>query len=245
MRRGLVVGFPAARPVAVVFVDVSARSVRSFLADRFDELRGELAACDVIGAVDVRALLRTLGLDPGHRRLAELGPPQKSWKLNRRGRTLRITTELLIAGSCGISKPFGEPGAMARHLEAGDLPKLVRRLEADAKALCALYEYGRLQGCVRLRWGFLDECLPVPWVHRDEETLYQLKKRARELQWPLEIVAGHAPGWSDPWSRGRRVRVDHDESGWRTWLVTEEGEVVPDTDIQRARLVEPPLTDWN
>jgi hypothetical protein len=46
---------------------------------------------------------------------------------------------------------------------------LHRRLEADAKALLALYQYGRLHGAVRLRWGFLDEMIPAPWVHRDED----------------------------------------------------------------------------
>jgi len=47
-----------------------------------------LAGYEIIGAVDVRALLRTLNIDPGERRLAELGPPQKTRQLNRRGRTL-------------------------------------------------------------------------------------------------------------------------------------------------------------
>ena len=54
----------------------------------------------------VRALLRALEFEPGERRLAELGPPQKTMQIDRRGRTLRITTSLLIQGSCGISRPF-------------------------------------------------------------------------------------------------------------------------------------------
>jgi hypothetical protein len=45
---------------------------------------------------------------------------------------------------------------------------LARRLEPDAKSLHALHEYGRLHGCVRLRWGFLDTNLPVPWRHLEE-----------------------------------------------------------------------------
>ena len=56
--------------------------------------------------------------------------------------------------------------------------KLRRRLEADAKSLLALNQYGRLHGAVRLRWGFLDEMLPAPWVHRDEPMLHDLMKQA-------------------------------------------------------------------
>lgn len=62
----------------------------------------------MIGAVGVRALLRTLNMEPGERRLAELGPPQKTRQLDRRGRTLAITTTLLVQGSCGISRPCGD-----------------------------------------------------------------------------------------------------------------------------------------
>lgn len=54
------------------------------------------------------ALLRSLDFKPGERRLAELGAPQKTRQLNRRGRTLRITTGLLVQGSCGISRSFGD-----------------------------------------------------------------------------------------------------------------------------------------
>ena len=54
----------------------------------------------------------------------------------------------------------------------------------DAKSLFALYEYGRLHGAVRLRWGFLDEMIPAAWVHRDEPTLDNLMERAHELRVP-------------------------------------------------------------
>ena len=49
------------------------------------------------------------------------------------------------------------------YLRDGANTKLRRRLEADAKSLFALYQYGRLHGGVRLRWSFLDEMLPGPW----------------------------------------------------------------------------------
>src|SRR5439155_10642967 len=170
------------------------------------------------------------------RRLAELGPPQKTKQLNKRGRTLKITTSLLIQGSCGIGRPFASEEVLRQYLRDRDYTKFRRRLEADAKSLFALYQYGRLHGTVRLRWGFLDERLPAPWVHRDEPTLYDLKRRANELNRPLEIVAGSAPGWADPWSRVQRVHVEKDKTGWRLWLVTEDGCVVDENEVQLAQL---------
>jgi hypothetical protein len=67
-----------------------------------------------------------------------------------------------VQGSCQISKAFGQDGKLAHYLATGESTKLVRRLEADAKSLYALYEYGRLHGGVLLRWGFLDELIPAP-----------------------------------------------------------------------------------
>ena len=186
------------------------RSARKAVADRvivmrqwaerrpdpgvIETTRRRIAGYEIIGAVDVRALLRTLNIDPGERRLAELGPPQKTRQLNGRGRTLTITSAFLVQGSCGISRPFGDERMLRDYLRDGAATKLRRRLEADAKSLFALYQYGRLHGGVRLRWGFLDEMLPAPWVHRDESTLYDLLKDAHQRSLPLEVVVGSAPG---------------------------------------------------
>lgn len=236
LTRALLVAFPCARPQAAALLDVGAHEITTFVGDEIDGLPGRLAAFDIIGAVDVRALLRAVGFDPGERRLAELGPPQKTKKLNQRGRSLRITTELLVEGSCGISKPFGDDKKLAAYLAAGQHTKVRRRLEADVKSLHALYEYGRLHGAVRLRWGFLDERIPVPWVHHDEPRLGHLKKSALDMRVPLEVVVGHAPGWEDPWSRRQLVHVEEDGSGWRSWLVDDSGCVVDDDDVQLARI---------
>ena len=135
-----------------------------------------------------------------------------------------------------IAKPFGEEEKLAQYLATGDSMKLLRRLEADAKSLYALYQYGRLHGAVRLRWGFVDEFIPAPWVQRDESTLYELKKSARAMGVPLEVVVGSAPGWSEPWSRARTAYVEDEADGWRTWLVDEDGGVIHDDDVQSARL---------
>lgn len=236
MRRGLIHAFPARRPEAAVLMDVAARKITTFIGEEISQARKKLADYDVIGAVDVRGLLRALQVEPGQRRLAELGPPQRTRQLNKRGRTLKITTSLLVQGSCGISRPFGDDRVVRRYLRDGKHTKLRRRLEADAKSLFALYQYGRLHGAVRLRWGFLDEMLPAPWVHRDELTLYDLMKRAHTLRVPLEVVVGSAPGWADPWSRARRAYVEKDEWGSPSRLVDEQGYRIDRADVQLARL---------
>ncbi|MBI4500912.1 MAG: hypothetical protein HY700_07100 [Gemmatimonadetes bacterium] len=239
MRRVLVHAFPPTEPEAIVLVDVGRREISTFLGGDTARAREKLAECDIIAAVDVRALLRRLDVEPGERRLAELGPPQKTRQLNQRGRTLRVTTRLLIQGSCGIGRPLGDEQVLRGYLRDGAHAKFRRRLESDAKALFALYQYGRLHGVVRLRWGFVDEMIPAPWVHRDEPKLYDLMKRARELQVPLEVVVGSAPGWVDPWSRVRRAYVASDERGWRLWLLDEQGYPFDEALVQAARLPGP------
>jgi hypothetical protein len=236
MRRVLIHAFPATQPEAIVLLDVGRRDIASFVGEEIARAKEKILDYDIIAAVDVRALLRNLGIEPGERRLGELGPSQKTKQLNKRGRTLKITTSLLVQGSCGIGRPFGDEKVLREYLRSGETTKLRRRLEADAKSLFALYQYGRLHGAVRLRWGFLDQKLPAPWVHRDEPTLYDLMQRAHALGLPLEVVVGSAPGWADPWSRVELAYVEKDESGWRPWLVDEQGDAIDVDEVQLARL---------
>ncbi len=236
LRRVLVYAFPARAPAVVVLLDVAEHSIATYVAGEIDAARDRILGFDVIGAIDVRALVRALEVDVGERRLVELGPPQKSKTLNRRGRALKITTALLVQGSCGISRAFGDEKVLAAYLRDGQATKLKRRLEADAKSLFALYQYGRLHGAVRLRWGFLDEMIPAPWVHRDEPTLYDLKRKAHDLGVSLEVVAGTGPGWDDPWARARVCEVVKDQGGYGYDLVDDDGFLVDDREVQSARL---------
>lgn len=236
MSRALLVGFPAEAPRALTILDVERRELTTYLDRDLETARERLADFDILGAVEIRPLLRTLGFQDPEKRLAELGPPQKTRKLGRSGRTLKVTTTLLVQASCGIRRPFGEPEKLAEYLETGDHAKLRRRLEADAKSLHALYQYGRLHGAVRLRWRSLDEFLPAPWVHHDEKRLYHQKETAFQLGVPLRVVAGSSPDWENPWSRSKLVEAKKDPSGRSIWLVDEFGFVVDDAEIQAARL---------
>lgn len=236
LSRALIAVFPPAQPQAAALLDVGKHELETFVGAELATLRSRLGAYEVLGAIDVRALLRALSFDPGGRRLAELGAPQKTKRLNKSGRTLKITPALLVQGSCGISRPFGDAAKLAEYIAKGEEGKLRRRLEADVKSLLALYEYGRLHGGVRLRWGFLDEFIPAPWVDRDEPTLYNLMESAYAMKVPLEVVVGSAPGWAEPWSRVRRALVEKEASGWHRWLADEDGYVIDEREVQRARL---------
>jgi hypothetical protein len=235
LRHVLVHAFPAADPQMVVVLDVAARELATLTRGELERARERLAASDVVAALDVRPLLRALGFDPGARRLAELGPPQKTKKLNRRGRTLQITTPMLVRGSCGIGRPFGDAKRLGEYLAKGETTRLRRRLEADAKALAAYYSYGRLHHCVRLRWGFLDERIPVSWADRDETSLFDLMRDAHEGGRSLEVVVGSAPGWESPWARARRCQVVPYGGPWGLALVDEQDLPVDDRDVQLAR----------
>ena len=58
---------------------------------------------------------------------------------------------------------------------------------------------------------------------------------------PLEVVAGTAPGWEEPWSRARRVWVASDVRGWRLSLLDDDGFELDLDDVQAARLLPPEL----
>jgi len=236
MRRVLIHTFPAEDPRAVVLADVNRHEITTYIEDEVAQVKAQLEEYEILAAVGVRASLRALRFEPGDRRLGELGPPQKTRQLNRRGRTLKITTELLVRGSCRISRPFGDQSTLHRYLRERQYTKLRRRLEADAKSLHALYQYGRVHGAVRLKWVFLDEMIPAPWVHRDEHTLHDLMARALKLWNQLEVVVGTAPGWADPWSRRQMAFVGREDPGWRMWLVDEQNCWIDAKEVQLARL---------
>ncbi len=224
-------------PRALALLDVGARSIRTFIGDAIATVPEALSGFDLLAGLHIRKTLHGLRLDPDRWRLVDLRPPQKSRRINRAGRTLKITPELLIWGTTGIGRPLGDPDKVARYLARGEAGKLARRLESDVKALYAFYRYGVLHRGVRLRWGFLDEVLGVDWVLPGDPHLYDILDRARQAGAPVDIVTRSAPGWADPWSRARRVEVVNIEP----WVVTvrQGTEKVPidRREIQAVRMV--------
>jgi hypothetical protein len=236
LRRAIVHAFPAAKPIAAVLVDVGARDARSFVRDELAELRERMADYDLLAGVEIRGLLRALEFEPGSRRLTDLGPPQKTTKVGG-GPVLRITTEMLVHGSCGIRQPFGDGERMRAYLEGGQMSRFRRRLEQDGKSLLALYEFGRTHGAVRLLSTWIDDMLPVSWVHSDEVRLYELMRKAHDRGTGIEAVVGR-PSWPAPWARARAYRVMQGRDRYDLVLVDQRGMVVDERDIQLARLSE-------
>ena len=207
-RRVILHAVPSATsPEAIGLLDVESRAMRIFPVAELEALNRELATYHVLAALQARELLHTLGHDPNAWRVVDLGPPQKTVRLNQRGRVLRLSAPLLITGTTGQSRPLSDPVHMRAYLAAGDRAKLRRRIEADLKALYAFYRYGVLHGWVRLRWGFLDDRLSVDWALRGDVSLYEIFDDAVRRQRPVDVVMGSAPGWQEPWARARRVEV--------------------------------------
>ena len=127
---------------------------------------------------------------------------------------------------------------LAAYVRDDHLGKLTRRLQADAKSLYALYQFSRLHGAVRLRWGFLDEMVSAPWVLREEPGLHHLMKRANEEGCALEVVVHRAPGWEEPWARAVLARVVPGEH-YGYHLVGEDGYEIVRMEVQAARLSAP------
>lgn len=238
-RRGIVHVEPRPEaPAAAVLLDIGERRITTFLGSRLGELSQVLAGYDWLAGLSIRSTLAGLGLDAERFRLAELSPARKSRTLNRSGRKLTITPELVIASTTGISRPLGDPDKIAEYLATRQDTKLARRLESTVKALYSFYQQGALHGCVRLRWGFVDEHLPLGWDNRGEQSLRCTLEEARNSGTCVEIVTGSVPGWEEPWARARRVAVLSMDM-WSVWL--REGNThlqLPYDEIRAIRLAE-------
>lgn len=236
-RRGIlhVVPHPDA-PAAAVLLDIGKRRITTFVGSQLGELSALLAQYDWLAGLSIRSTLNGLGVDPERLRLAELSPAQKTLSLNRRGRKLEITPELVIASTTGISRPLGDPDKIAQYMAARQETKLVRRLASTAKALYAFYQQGALHGYARLRWGFVDECLQLGWDNRGEPSVRRTLEQARESGAGVEIVTGAVPGWEEPWARARRVTVLSLDM-WTVWVREEGREMqLPYDEIRAIRL---------
>lgn len=234
LRRVLVHTYPIESPVVAVLVDIADRHVETYGADDLDTVRQRLKAYDVIVGLNVRAILRGLGVEHGQLRLAEIGPPQKSMTLPS-GRVLRITMDMLIRGSCGIARPLTSTKQLRALVRDNQLARLRQKLEHDARSLFALHQYGRVHGFVRLRWRSVDERLPVAWLHRDEPNLRGLLHEAHKTDADLDVVIGAAPDMADPWAGAIRCFVDEGDRPYDVLLVDVDGWVLDPDDVQWVR----------
>lgn len=209
LRRAVLRVVPEEGPTgAAALLDIGRREIRSFVGEELLSLSAALDEYNVIAAIGIRESLYALRIRDHERwRLVDLHPPQKTRQLNRAGRKLTLTPELLISGSTGISRPLGDPAKIAEYLAGDRHTKLRRRLESDVKSLLAFYNHGLLHRGIRLRWGFLDEYLSVDWAEPGDLSLHDILEECRNNGTAVDIVTGSAPGWKEPWSRAVRVNI--------------------------------------
>ena len=236
LRRAIIHVFPVEEPAAATLIDVDSGEIATSTGHEIATIRDRLAGYDVLVGVNIRAVLRALAFDPGERRLADLAPPQKTITFDGGRRSVRLTTAMLVQGSCGISRPFGVGDRMRDHVARGQNAALCRRLEADAGSLFAFYQYGRTHGAVRVRWGAIDDMLPVAWVHADEHILHHVVHKAFAIGAEIQAVVGRASERSDPWARARLLRVTTGRNQYDLVLIDQDGFAVDERDVQLARL---------
>ncbi len=236
-KRILIHGFRVSeRLVAVCLLDVVERSLTTVYGDELASVAERLKEYPVIIGLGPRNILSDLGVtDMIPWRLIDLAQHPKSKQINKRGRKLKITTEMLITSSTGISKPLGDTIKMQEYWVQEKRSMLTKRIESDAKALYAFYRYGALHNGIRLHWGFLSESYLAEWGVPGEPCLYQLLRERMEKGEPIEFVRGSAPGWADPWSRGVQAIVKqvnyHDAELW----IDGELESIPREEFQAVR----------
>jgi hypothetical protein len=230
--------FPEIEPKILCLINESSRDIRSY------HLPESLAA----GIEAIKQFSTVVGLNPKHIlaslgfawegfSLVDLSQHAKSKTINKSGRKIKITTDLLITSSCGISRPFGDSEKMHEYIKNGQTSKLKARAEANAKSLFWFHHYARLHGHAFLRWGFLQEDVETRFVSWSNRSLRSVIYSAIEQKLALEVVRGSAPGWENPWARAIKVLPVRDREYFFD-LITESGESVPIEQIQLARVVD-------
>ena len=98
-------------PAAAALLDIGAHAVETFVGDELTRLPAAVKAFDLVAALSVREAVPVRpGISDQHRfRLVDLQPPRKTRRLNRQGRLLTITPELLITSTTGISRRWVTP----------------------------------------------------------------------------------------------------------------------------------------
>ena len=224
--------------VAITLLDVDHRSIETLHAESVFSVASKLNEYSVLIGLNPRRLLDGLGIkDVLPWRLIDLAHHPKSKQINKRGRKLVITTEMLITSSTGISKPLGDSIKMLDYWHNGKQSALAKRLESDAKSLFAFYSYGSLHNSIRLRWGFLSEGYLAEWGVPGEPSLYDFLKQKINTGEPIEFVRGTAPGWSDPWSRGKTAVVKAINHRDVELQINDEYVAIPREEVQAVRSI--------
>lgn len=235
LRRAIVHAWPLDAPKVTVVIDVATREIQTFRPDNMNESLSHLEPFDLFAGSEIHRVLTGLGFDPETRRISDLGPPQKSARFSEHGKVHPITLDLVIRGSCLLKKATSPHAKLDELAHKNQLPELERRLVSDAKALHALYEFGRLHGHVRVTYRNHEIWIPAPWSDREDRRAFRIFEEANEREICVEAVIGTAIDWDDPWKDSVLTIPIFDGLDW--YLVPEFDEARLAIEAQAIRLV--------
>ena len=220
---------------AAAVIDAAVREQRLFVGEAMGDLAAHLNAFEFLAGVDLRPSLRSIGLDPDRWWLAELRPTQRTIRPSDQGAVV-VSLPGVVQATTGKRGVPVDANAWTPLLAAQSTARLVNRLEAEAQALFALYEYGALHGGVRIRRRPGDRLLPVAWTLRGDANLHDIASASVRHWLPVEIVVGPSVDLSDPWRNATTVTiVERDRD---VYFVREGDEVraLDPSDIRAVRL---------
>jgi hypothetical protein len=234
---------------AAAIVDAATRGVSLFVGDAVREVPSRLDAYDYLAGVDLRSALRRFGVEPDHWWLAELRPAQRTVRLARDGPAVPVTLQGVVQATTGRRVPA--ESAAWRTLLEGTPRRVGARLEEEAAALFALYEYGVLHGGVRARRRAGDYLLPVTCTLPGDLEFWSILRTAIRHWSPLDVVLGPSADLAGPWPSATRVDLVEQEGRTLYLMAGEALQVVEAAEVRAIRLVDPaaaadvgPGHDW-
>jgi hypothetical protein len=222
-------------PRAAAVIEVGTRDQRLFMGDQLADLPDHLGAFDFLAGVDIRPSLRSVGVDSDRWWLAELRPTQRTFRpIHQQAVAVRL--QAVVHATTGRRRVPGDPGVWQPLVGSRSTTRLAARLEEEAQALFAFYEYGALHGGVRVRRRSGEHLLPVAWSLRGDPDFASLVT-ASIRQWvPLEIVVGPPAGLADPWPGAITVTIVERDRGMIFVREGEDVRALDPADIHAARL---------
>jgi len=193
-------------PRAAAVIDAGTRDQRLFLDTSIGDLSAYLDAFDFLAGVDIRSSLRSVGAEPDRWWLAELRPTQRTFRPSDQ-RAVTVDLPAIVRATTGASGVPADVAVWKRALAGRSASRVASRLEAEAQALFALYQFGALHGGVRVRRRPDERLLPVSWSLRGDPDFEAFARTSIRRWVPVDVVVGPATGLSDPWAGASTVTI--------------------------------------